>query len=220
MSIFKFSKKDQAMKWNLDNIRFLYPPDDFPGTFTNAMMQARHEAAQKKKVEQILDNLKKATTPVEAMNCLNRLSHLDFLLKNIDLFKEAGSFESTVLLLYYRKNTPFVGTDDLPTWIKLFELCDKQHLYQLGAPLTVNSLTVYRGSVTGISQGLSWTTSKKKAAWFLDRWRDTEMGGGTVFSLQVNREDILVQIVDKDREEVILKPEIVQTAQPVVVDTI
>jgi hypothetical protein len=212
--------KDADMRWNLDNIRFLYPPDDFLGTFTNPMMQARHEAAQKKKIADIMEKLLATDDPFQAMIALNSRSHLHFLLNNIELFKKSGVFEKTVLLLYYRKNTPFVGTDDLPTWIKLFKLCDRQLLYGLGTPITAKEMTVYRGSVTGISQGLSWTTSPEKVAWFLDRWKDTELGGGTVFSLQVNRQDILVHIVDKEKQEVILDPDFLEDAQPVEVNSI
>ena len=38
--------KDKDMPWNLEQIRFLFPPDDFLGSFDNEKMQARHKAMQ------------------------------------------------------------------------------------------------------------------------------------------------------------------------------
>jgi hypothetical protein len=71
----------------------------------------------------------------------------------------------------------------------------------------------YRGSVTGVARGLSWTVSRKEAAWILDRWKDKELGGGTVFALDITREDILVYIEDKVKQEVILVPKVAETAK-------
>jgi hypothetical protein len=67
--------------------------------------------------------------------------------------------------------------------------------------------------VTGVRKGLSWTVSREKAAWFLDRWEDKEMGGGTVFALEITRKDILVYIEDTLRQEVILIPERAEAAE-------
>jgi hypothetical protein len=67
--------------------------------------------------------------------------------------------------------------------------------------------------VTGVSKGLSWTVSRENAAWILDRWENKELGGGTVFALEITRKDILVYIEDKVRQEVILVPERAETAE-------
>lgn len=206
------------MRWNIDDIRFLYPPDDFLGTFTNEKMQQRHEAAQKMKIDAILTEMSETDDPVAAMHALNPRSHINFLMNNIEFFKASDCFEKTVLKLYYRKNTPFIGTDDLDTWIKFFELCDPKKLYELGSPVSNNELTVYRGSVTGIYKGLSWTSSKEQADWFLKRWQDKDMGGGTVYSMLVSRDDILVHIVDDLRQEIILKPEKLDTIKPTLIE--
>lgn len=206
------------MRWNLNNIRFLYPPDDFPGHFTNEKMQARHEAAQKQKIDDISNKLEAAADPLSAMLVLNKLSHIHFLQNNLELFKEAGSFEKAVVLLYYRKNTPFVGTDDLPTWIDLFNLCEPEKLSEIGSPLPQDQVTGYRGSVTGISTGLSWTTNHETVAWILDRWKDKDQGGGTVFALEISRDDVLVYITDEEKQEVILKPKLLKTIEPKVID--
>ncbi len=46
----------------------------------------------------------------------------------------------------------------------------------------------------------------------LDRWADKELGGGTVFALDITRDDILVYIEDKIKQEVILIPEVAERA--------
>lgn len=208
------------MQWNLENIRFLYPPDDFTGAFNNEKMQARHKAMQDKKINDILEKLENEVNPERAMDVLNPKEYVSFLLNNIKSFQSATLFEKTVLRLYYRRNTPFVGTDDYPTWEKLLGLCDKVALRNLGPQLPKKIITAYRGSVTGVSKGLSWTISREKADWFLDRWRDKDMGGGTVFSIEISEKDILVYLDDKDKQEVILRPEVVATLQPVIVESI
>lgn len=211
---------DNDMPWNLENIRFLYPPDDFLGKFDNEKMQERHEAAQKVKIDHILVGMKETKDPISAMNLLHKRSHIPFLLNNIDLFIEAACFEQTVLQLYYRKNTPFIGTDDLPTWAKLFKLCNSETLDSIGKPLPQSEITVYRGSVTGNSKGLSWTISKEKADWFLNRWQDKDMGGGTVYAMQISRDDIIIHYVDDEKQEIILKPERLDSIQPVIIESI
>ena len=52
------------MQWNLDKIRFLYPPDDFTGSFTNEKMQARHKALQDQKIKELLTQLESAANPI------------------------------------------------------------------------------------------------------------------------------------------------------------
>ena len=206
-------ERGRNMQWKLDKIRFLYPPDDFTGSFSNPIMQARHEAMQDQKIKDILRRLENEKNPLEAMRFLNPLEHVRFLLNNLEQFKEHKCLEKAVLLLYFRKNTPFVAFGDYEIWKFLFKACDPDRLYEHGSPFPYERTTAYRGSVTGLSKGLSWTVSQKNAAWILDRWQDKELGGGTVFSLEITRKDILVYIEDKDRQEVILVPEIAETAK-------
>ncbi len=201
------------MQWNLDKIRFLYPPDDFTGSFTNEKMQARHKALQDQKIKEILTQLESAATPLQAMRVLNPREHIQFLLNNIEMFKQQQFLEKAVLWLYYRKNTPFAAAGDFNTWKFLLNECDAGRLYQEGSPFPFEKVTAYRGSVTGISKGLSWTVSREKAAWILDRWEDKELGGGTVFALEITRADILVYVEDEMKQEVILRPEVAETAQ-------
>jgi hypothetical protein len=146
--------------------------------------------------------------PAEAMYVLNPTEHTQFLLNNLEKFRETETLESTVLKLYYRKNTPFAPAGDYDTWIMLFELCDKEKLKALGKPFPKEGCTAYRGSLTNIPQGLSWTTDIKEARWILNRWEDKEMGGGTVYSAVIKEEDILIYYVDARRQEVIVKPEV------------
>ncbi|TKB26576.1 hypothetical protein FCL47_09185 [Desulfopila sp. IMCC35006] len=201
------------MQWNLDKIRFLYPPDDFTGSFTNEKMQARHKALQDQKIKEILTQLESAANPLQAMRVLNPREHIQFLLNNIETFKQQQCLEKAVLWLYYQKNTPFAAAGDFNTWKFLLNECDADRLYQEGSPFPFEKVTAYRGSATGIRKGLSWTVSREKAAWILDRWEDKELGGGTVFALEITRADILVYIEDEMKQEVILLPEVAETAQ-------
>jgi hypothetical protein len=199
------------MQWNLDKVRFLYPPDDFTGSFSNEKMQARHRAMQDQKIRELLLRLENEHNPLQAMSILNPLEHVRFLTNNLNHFRQHESLEKAVLLLYYRKNTPFATAGDYDTWKSLLQSCDPARLYQQGVPFPAERVTAYRGSVTGLTRGLSWTISRKEVAWFLERWKDKELGGGTVFALEITRADILVYV--EDRQEVILVPEVAETAQ-------
>jgi hypothetical protein len=201
------------MQWNLDKIRFLYPPDDFTGSFNNEKMQARHKALQDQKINDLLVQLETAATPLAAMYVLNPLEHIRFLHNNLEHFKQQECLEEAVLKLYCRKNTPFAAAGDYATWKFLLNACDADRLYQQGSPFPHAKIMAYRGSVTGVARGLSWTVSRKEAAWILDRWKDKELGGGTVFALEITRDDILVYIEDKIKQEVILVPEVAETAE-------
>ncbi len=206
-------KRGRNMQWNLDKIRFLYPPDDFTGAFTNEKMQARHKAMQDQKIKEILSELESAENPLEAMRVLNPLEQIQFLLNNLETFKQHKYLEQAFLLLYYRKNTPFAAAGDYDTWKFLLKECDTDRLYKQGSPFPEKRVTAYRGSVTGVPRGLSYTISRKTAAWILDRWEDKELGGGTVFALDITRDDILVYLEDDIKQEVILIPEVAEAAE-------
>lgn len=206
-------KRDKNMLWKLDHIRFLYPPDDFTGTFANAKMQERHKAMQEVKIKVLIDHLEKHSNPLEAMLGLHSLDHMQFLHNNLDMFRQAGCLEKTVLLLYYRKNTPFAAVGDYEEWKALFTECDSDRLAAEGSPFPHDRITAYRGSMTGNPKGLSWTISREEAAWFLNRWQDKSLGGGTVFALEISKKDVLVYIEDEKRKEVIIAPEIAESGE-------
>ncbi|MBU1568424.1 MAG: hypothetical protein KJ630_22705, partial [Proteobacteria bacterium] len=190
----------------------LYPPDDFTGTFANAKMQERHKANQDQKIKIILDHLESRKNSLEAMQGLNPLDHLQFLHNNLEKFRQDGCLEKTVLLLYYRKNTPFAAVGDYSEWKSLLAQCDPARLYEEGKPFPFDKTTAYRGSVTGNPKGLSWTVSHEEAAWFLERWKDKSQGGGTVFAMEISRRDVLIYIEDEHRREVILTPEVAENS--------
>lgn len=211
-------KRDKNMLWKLDQIRFLYPPDDFTGSFANAKMQERHKAMQDVKVKAIIDHLEKHANPLEAMLGLHPLDHIQFLRNNLEMFREGQWLEKTVLLLYSRKNTPFAAVGDYEVWKSLLAECDPDRLAAEGTPFPHDRITAYRGSVTGNPKGLSWTINREEAAWFLERWQDKSLGGGTVYALEIARKDILVYILDEHRQEVILVPEVAETAEVRVIE--
>ena len=208
------------MQWKLDDIRFLHPPYDFVGSFTNEKMQERHEKMQAAKVKEIRTALYNAQRPVDAMNVLNPTEHIQFIHNNLDKFRETNTLESTVLRLYYRKNTPFAPAGVYETWLLLLDLCDKDKLLAQGKPFPKDGCMAYRGSLTNIPQGLSWTTDIKEVQWILNRWKDKETGGGTVYSAKIHPEDILVYVVDAKRQEVILKPEVSEAMHPEVITSV
>lgn len=208
------------MSWNLDKIRFLHPPDDFTGAFTNKQMQERHLAMQQKKILEINTRLENEKDPVKAMHVLNRLEHIRFVTNNLEKFKEERCLEEVVLLLYYHKNTPFASAGAFDTWKFLFENCDKKLLYQQGKPFEKESITAYRGSVTGIAKGFSWTIDKQKVAWILQRWEDKSLGGGTVFSQKIRKEQVLVYLEDEKMKEVIVSPALAEAVNAVPVTSI
>lgn len=195
------------MHWNLDKIRFLHPPDDFVGTFSNELMQKRHKAMQEKKLQEIHSALAGEERAVEAMNVLNKTEHIQFVHNNQKAFRKDGTLEHTVLNLYYHQNTPFAPAGKLEEWTSLLELCDRASLLKLGQPFPESGKTAYRGSLIGKNHGLSWTTDVKEARWILNRWQDKDQGGGTVYSATIRPADILSYIVDDKRQEVLLKPE-------------
>ena len=211
-------KRDKNLIWKLDHIRFLYPPDDFTGSFANAKMQERHEAMQQAKVKDLVDHLEKHRDPLEAMLGLHPLDHLQFLQNNLEHFRQANRLEKAVLQLYYRKNTPFAAAGDYGVWKSLFTECDPGLLAAEGKPFPHDRVTAYRGSVTDNPKGLSWTVSREEVSWFLERWQDKSLGGGTIYALDVTREDVLAYIEDDRRREVILKPEVADAAQPRVIE--
>jgi len=208
------------MQWNLDNIRFLHPPYDFVGSFTNEHMQKRHKIMQDEKVAEIQNALDLALLPLEAMNVLNPTEHITFVHNNVEQFRTTNSLEATVLRLYYRKNTPFAPAGHNDTWYDLIKLCDRDNLKALGKPFPNEGSIAYRGSITNTPHGLSWTTDIKEARWILKRWEDKEMGGGTVYSAHIHPADILIYKVDDKRQEVLLKPECVHKIQPEIITSV
>jgi hypothetical protein len=203
-------KRDKNMQWNLDRIRFLYPPDDFTGAFANAKMQERHKANQDQKIKVLVEHLESHDNPLQAMSGLHHLDHLQFLQNNMEKFRQAEQLEETVLMLYYRKNTPFAAVGDYDEWKTLLTQCDPARLCRQGKPIPFATTTAFRGSVVGNPKGLSWTVNPAEASWFLERWQDKDLGGGTVFAMQITREEVLVYIEDEHRREVILRPEIAE----------
>lgn len=208
------------MPWKIDDIRFLHPPYDFVGTFTNEKMQERHKAMQDTKVKEIRTALYNAKHPVDAMNVLNPTEHIRFIQNNLDAFKKTGSLERTVLRLYYRKNSPFAPAGNYETWVMLLGLCDREKLLAEGKPFPKEGCIAYRGSLTHIPHGLSWTTDKKEAQWILNRWEDKELGGGAVYRAKIHPGDILVYVANSKRQEIILKPEVLTSIHPEVITSV
>jgi hypothetical protein len=204
-------EKNSTIQWNFKNIQFVHAPEIFTGTFQNAKMEARNKTLLEKKKSELLHQIEHSDDPYEAMLTLHKNDHIQFLLNNIDIFKNQGCYEKAVLMLYYLKNTSFVIFGKYSTWKMLFQQCDTQRLYGQGKPFPHQTITAYRGSATGEPKGLSWTINTKEVEWFLDRWQDKDLGGGTIFALDITREDVMHYREDEQRQEIILLPEVAES---------
>ncbi len=205
--------REKNMKWNLKKIRFLYPPDNFIGSFANEKMQVKHKALQNKKIDTILKNIAACESPLSAIQTLNNLDHIQFLLNNIEEFKKYTCLEETVLKLYCKQNSAFASGGRYDIWHKLFLECDNKIFYSMGGSFPDKEIPAFRGSVTGVEKGFCWTINKKTVDWFLERWQDKEQGGGTVFSTSVSRKDLLIYFGEKEKRELIVSPQFLKTAK-------
>jgi hypothetical protein len=198
------------MKWNFKDIVFLYPPDVFMGSFDNAKMQARHDELKLHKLIMLQQAVESEEDPLDAMMKLHRLDHIRFLKNNSQAFRDAERFEAAVIKLYTMTNSPFLSGGDPAVWNELFESCNREILYSLGAPFPFESATVYRISITGIEKGLSWTLSRKKIRSFEERWQEQGIGRGTIYALETTRKNVLIYLKDRQEEEVILDPQFIK----------
>ena len=171
-------------------------------------MQARHEAMQKDKIKAYKLQLQQTTDPIAAMLLLERGDHIRFLTNNKVIFDKHEMFERAVLKLFFRKNTPFFLDGQFDTWIELFRSCDRDRLRKEGSPLPHTKTTAYRGSVTSVTKGISWTLDKNKVEWILNRWSDKTQGGGTVYAMEISDKDIIYHIHNNERHEIILHPDL------------
>lgn len=201
------------MRWNVEDIAFLYRPDVFTGSFDNAKMQARHEQEVQRKLEKLKTAIDVETDPFEAMKILNTKDHIQFLLNNLEEFRDAGRLEEAVLVLYGRLNAPFASGGEATVWNDLFEECDTTRLYNLGDPVIFVPSTVYRGSISGVKRSLSWTPNRKRAEKFAERWKDPALGGGEIYEVDINKSDILFYRKHGHEDEVILAPAFVRSAE-------
>jgi len=205
--------RGKDMKWNLTKIKFLYPPDNFIGSFANEKMQAKHKALQNEKIDSILKNIAACESPLSAIQTLNSLDHIQFLLNNIEEFRKSTCLEETVLKLYRKQNSAFTSGGIYDIWHKLFLECDANRFYSLGSSFSDKEVLAFRGSIAGVEKGFSWTINTTTVDWFLERWRDKEQGGGTVFSTRVGRSDLLIYFDEKEKEELIVSPQFLKTAK-------
>ena len=138
--------RGKNMKWNLSKIKFLYPPDNFIGSFANEKMQARHKALQDEKINNILKNLGAAENPLTAMQTLNNLDLIQFLLNNIEEFREHECLEETVLKLYCRQNSAFASGERMISGTTFSlnamhrDFTDWEHLFQIKRCLPIEDL--------------------------------------------------------------------------------
>ncbi|SHO51938.1 hypothetical protein [Desulfopila aestuarii] len=205
--------KINKLKWNVQDIAFLYPPDVFTGAFDNEVMEARHREEMQKKLENLKSSIAAEDDPFVAMQLLHKKDHLQFLRNNIDAFRQAEKLEQAVITLYTQWNTPFSSDGDQYLWNELFEACDKKRLYDSGAPIAFSSATIYRGSISGFQRSLIWTPDKATVERIAKRWEDPNLGGGHLFEVDVKKEDVLLFLKLRRGDEVIVSPQFIKTAK-------
>ncbi len=201
------------MKWNINNIIFLHPPEYFLGTFDIPQMQERHEKELKKSLMLLQTALANETDPFKALRLLDKNDHIQFLLNNIEEFRKYNQLEETVIFLYSKKNGPFSSGGDRTLWAKLFTECDTAKLRRYGKPFPVKVRTVYRGSVSGVMKSLAWTPDRKIVEKFAKRWEDPSLGGGELYEVDISEENVLVYLQRGHEEIVILSPEFINHAE-------
>jgi hypothetical protein len=200
------------MRWNLANMQLLYPPDVFDGTFDNEKMQAKYDQLKAKKIQALKEAIEAEQDPLAAMMILHKRDHIQFLFNNERVFKDNDLYEKAVLKLYSKTNSPFLSGGDQAVWGNLFNSCDRKRLLALGDPIPFTTATVYRISITGVARGLSWTLSREKTKKFEERWNEFELGRGKVFSVDIERNTVLVYLTARQEEEVILDPRFIESA--------
>ncbi len=201
------------MNWNLKKIKFLYPPDNFPGSFTNEILQMKHEAKKEAKINAIIKDLEASDQALSALKVLDSLDHIQFIFNNIEEFRAQKCLEEAVLKLYTKQNSSFESGGIFKVWQDLFRHCDRDRFYSLGTSFPDGEILAFRGSVPGVVKGFSWTVNRKKIDWFTERWRDKSLGGGTIFSTHISRKDILVFLKDEEQAEIIVSPQFLETAK-------
>ena len=204
--------KPGKVQWNLTDIAFLYPPDVFTGAFDNEKLEAKHREQMTKKLDHLQSALAAEADPLMAMLKLHKRDHLRFLCNNIEEFRKAGRLEESLITLYTRLNTPFSSDGNADLWNELFEACDRKKLYEHGSPITFSSATVYRGSISGFQSSLIWTPERATAERIARKWQDPNLGGGTMYEVDVSKGDVLVFLKQRRGDELILAPECIRSA--------
>lgn len=200
------------MKWNIDKIIFLHPPEYFLGTFDIPQMQERHEKELKKSLMLLQTAIASEADPLKALHLLHRKDHIQFLVNNLEEFRQNDRLEETVITLYGRDNGPFSSGGNNTLWEKLFNECDKAKLRNCGKPFPTQVKTLYRGTISGFVKSLAWTPDKKIVEKFAKRWADPSLGGGKLYEVTVLPENVLVYMQKGHEEIAILSPEYIRTA--------
>lgn len=204
--------KPGGMQWNLTGIAFLYPPDVFTGAFDNEKLEAKHREEMTGKLDHLKTALAAEADPLRAMLILHKRDHLQFLCNNIEEFRLAGRLEEGLITLYTRLNTPFSSDGNADLWNELFKACDRRKLYEHGSPIPFSSATVYRGCLSGFQHSLIWTPERATAERIARKWQDPNLGGGTMYEVDVNKGDVLVFLKQRRGDELILAPEFIRSA--------
>lgn len=201
------------MKWNIDNIGFLHQPEYFLGTFDIPQMQERHEKELEKSLNALKTSLNNEVDPLKALQLLHRKDHVQFLLNNMEEFRQNNRLEESVIELYTRENGPFSSGGDSTLWERFFNECDRTKLHKLGKPFPAHVKKVFRGSVSGFMRSLAWTPDMKMVEKFADRWKNPAMGGGELYEVEISQKDVLVYMQIKHEEIVFISPEFIHTAE-------
>ncbi len=179
--------------WNLEDIEFSMGSSDFACDF---------------RARQLIQKTKNA---FKAARIVPRSERMLFIENNIERLYESGQLENIIVHFYTMLHFP-VRSYDLETWVNLFDWCNRDRLLAAGDPLPPevgNKFMVYRGQDIHEELGLSWTLSKSKAEWFVERHKSllgSNTGDFGVMELEVTAGDIFFYFNEREEQEVVMDP--------------
>lgn len=170
------------------------------------------------------DGFKQAVSAIEKqIDKINKLIQCTFLVRKsyyltfLKFAKPYLSLEDFSYLLGILWTKEEVPNNDVnvPTSLsaKWFREADKKFLMDAEEYSEFQKLpemiTVYRGvSKKQKEDGMSWTTSKKKAEWFSQRY-----GDGYVIMGKANKKDVFAYFTRRDEKEIVIEPKNVKNTR-------
>ena len=170
------------------------------------------------------DGLKQAVLATEKqIDKINKLIQCTFLvrksyyltfLKFIKQYLSLEDFSYLLGLLWTQEEVPNNDVNvPISLSVKWFREADKKFLMDAEEYSEFQKLpemiTVYRGvSKKQKEDGMSWTTSKKKAEWFSKRY-----GNGYVIMGNANKKDVLAYFTRRNEKEIVIEPQNVKNTR-------
>lgn len=135
----------------------------------------------------------------------DNMAGLEIVWRNRDLLRSLGIFEAALLWAYCGPRT---NTHHVPAYYiaEMFRIADRNRLREAGSPLPApGPFTLFRGVAghgpTRRLRGLSWTSDRAVAEWFVSRARLWGLKDPAVFRAVVPERHVLAHITDREESE-------------------